>query len=194
MRRWLFVLVAGSLMASFAGVAAQKMVNLEKPKEVQKGQGSLALADKRLASLDNDGPTELKNVVVFDTARVTGPFQAESSVFGRLMIQGPARMRECVVTDKSWVEGTFESYKVIFFAPLTIKGERAVLSSSILDSVRVKGQKGVEADLYLIDGTIIKGDVEFEGAAGNVFMSDDVVLLGKIRNGRARPYTKTSSK
>lgn len=144
------------------------------------GVGPVKLENKDLRQLSHNGPVSLKDVVVQDALNVNGTVIAEKSSFNMVNVNGRVELNDVVVRGAIRIHGVLEADKSVFQKPLSVAGNKIVLSDCVTVDIDMDGDNSV---IHLKDGTVVSGNIEFSEGHGKIFKDEQSIISGHVTGG-----------
>lgn len=135
-----------------------------------------------LDSLSATGSVCLNGTTVTGQTVITGSLRAVGASLNSLKVSDRAWLKDCIVTNGAEIGGRFGARNTRIQNGLTCSGRKVVLKGCTVDSITIKncvGCNGLQI-VILQAGTIVTGDIVFEGGNGLVQISPDSHVDGTI--------------
>jgi len=116
-----------------------------------------------------------------------GPVLCGNGVMSDLTVRGgPVVMNGTTVDNQTNIAGPLAATDSKFAGLLTIATDILTLSNSKAANITIKSVAKTQS-LYLKEGTVISGDVTFQGDNGTVYLSGNSKVDGKVIGGKIAP-------
>lgn len=153
--------------------------------DTTKVTGSNQYGEVELETIDGTGLIKL-NGTTAQAIHLTGSLVAQGAQIGMLDIMGEANLKDSTIQNASTVMGSLQATRTTFQNSLSILSQKALFTSSRLESITVKqdmGYKGKQI-IELRQGTLINGAIHFESGKGEVIVFPGCQVLGDVTGGK----------
>jgi len=146
---------------------------------------SKSCIDETVNSVTANGSVFLKNSTILDSVVVNGALLSIESDLGSLQVNGEAKLEHSAIKGDALINGALKAEKCHFFGSLSIASEMTFLENATTIQILIRKTSHLNSGqiLKLSGKTIIHGDIVFESGKGQVFVTDDVEIVGNVIGG-----------
>lgn len=147
------------------------------------GFGICNHGNETLASVICDGPSVFKQTTVKGDMKISGTLQAEGVTAGSLTVLGDTQISNSQVKGRTNIVGSLKANNVRFEKGLNVESDKIFLSQSEVKGSLIITSKDKTPYIELQCGSVIKGNILFDGKAGVIKVTVNSASQGKIQNG-----------
>ncbi len=177
------LLLALSLCLGTATYASESVVTAG----YESGQtfGIANYGKETLEAVKFNGNLTLDGTTIKGLLYVNGRLKADGADIGELEVNGSVALRDTQVQGASVVNGLFEAKKSTL-GPLSIAARTVKLVASEVESIQVRQITGlrITQNVELKDGTIVNGDIVFDGDKGEVIIDATSKVRGSVKGAK----------
>lgn len=134
-----------------------------------------------------NGIMKMQGTHVNGNVDVSGSLTAHDSEVDSLNINGDATMAGTTVHGQSTINGTVNANSCHFKGQMTIASNRSNFANTTLAGIHVKTSgTPTEQEVYLLKGTQVNGNIEFDSGQGTVYVSKGSSVSGKVKGGKLK--------
>ena len=140
--------------------------------------------EQGMNQLVSSGRVKVDHTTVSGETRVAGLLEAEDSDFQSVQVSGNFQAKRLHIHGTTTVAGLLNADEVIFDDVVTLSGEKAVLKTCQLTSMRIRKSRTNTPQQLVLTDTVIKGNVEFEQGNGQLWLSGNARVEGQLVGGK----------
>lgn len=129
------------------------------------------------------GPAVLKDTTIAGDVKVAGPLQATNISAGTMHIAGSATLSGSKVTGTAEVTGSLYAEKVAFGSDVNVSANDVTLHATTIKGSMIISSQATKPYLKMECGSVVAGNVTFDGMEGVIQVTDDSIVQGKVING-----------
>lgn len=167
--------------------------------------GSLDASRAQFENLVLMSDFNFKKVKVTETLTINGKIQGEKLDTNKLVLNGMLEGKKIIIRDGATINGGIDAEQLDIHGYLTINvsggfkarksnfekikvsAKKIEFNEVILDSIEFdKNDK--KPELYLTEGSLVKGDIIFKSGDGIVYKSADSKIEGKVKGGSLKEW------
>lgn len=118
-----------------------------------------------------------------DNFSVNGSLKGDYIKFNNATINGSVSGDHISISDKLKVFGRVK-VSDSQFSSVEISSEKSIFKNSKIEQLSVLKDDDVKQEIYLEEGTIVSGNIEFESGKGVVYLKDNSRVEGKVSGGK----------
>lgn len=141
--------------------------------------------NEKASNIMANGSVVLEGTEVEGILQVNGSLQGKNTSLHSMQINGSVRLEDSIVRENAVINGSLQSTGNQFQKNIAISSQSAVFIDSSLESLNVKivaGYKGVQI-IKLLGNSTIAHDIVFDSEQGEVHLSQDSVIMGRVVGG-----------
>lgn len=169
----IFVLIAFSFIASLFA-------------EPTKVVGGANFGHETLEAIDGTGLVKLNGTTVDNEVHVLGSLISQNGQIGSINVNGEVTLTATTVKHGGSIMGSFQAVRSKIEAPLTILGQKTVITNSKLSGITIKKDSAYKGKqiIELRLGSIVDGPIHFESGKGEVLLYQSSQVLGPVTGGK----------
>lgn len=179
----------GSVLCGLVGPAA--FAKPQSPCVQQYGQ--MVCGAGVQSKVDASGMVNLAQTEVTGATLVRGTFVARDAKLNDLSVSGTTNLMHVDVQGKTHLQGYLRAQETQFKQDVSVASDSVDLLDCQLSSIEVSSARK-SPRLNLSGGTVVSGDVVFANEPGQVKLSDQARITGKVRNGKIIAHHSHSHK
>lgn len=145
--------------------------------------GARYFGAEHLGTIEILGATELDGTNV-EHLTVYGNLQAQKAIIGTLMVNGSVYLENSVVQYEAMIQGFLEASTTTFNKIIIASTEVIFRATTIKDIIVRNNQGSGISRVKLNNGSHITGSVTFESGDGEILLSADSSVSGRVKGGR----------
>ncbi len=169
---------------------------------METGFGKTYFGNETIKNIHACGKVVLDATQVTESLNVNGDLQANDAQIANMAVNGKSDLRNCSVKEmkinghihldncsierESLVNGFLVAVHTTFSEKLTASSPKLIFEDCQLDSIHMKkdSEENKTQVIELKKGTKVDGSITFESVKGEVILSSDSVVTGKIIGGK----------
>lgn len=154
--------------------------------EPTKAVGGANFGHETLEAIEGTGLIKLNGTTVENGIHISGSLISQNGQIGSINVSGEVSLTATTVKNGGSIMGSFQAVRSKIEAPLTILGQKTVITNSKLSGITIKkdasykGKQIIELRL----GSIVDGSIHFESGKGEVLLYQGSQVLGSVTGGK----------
>ncbi len=151
----------------------------------QSGFGTAWYGAELVKKIQFNGNVKLDGTQVSGLVAVNGRLDASNTTIGMVQVNGATKLSDSQVEENCVVNGPLRARDCLFKGDMSVASHKVELASSQAHSIIIRKLQadGGPQVLKLVKGSLVRGDIIFEGGGGRVIVDSNSRILGRVQGG-----------